>query len=135
MEFYHYLWFLFSIAAAPGALSAAERSYPTSEVRGRSQEDPMPKGSGQEELPHVRGQGQWLRVPDCDGTGMAERRYPASEVGGCDERSYPTSEVRGGSREEIPHAPSPEARGGVCLLAAVSEVSSFIPSLEAYVCL
>ena len=34
---------------------------------------------------------------------MAERRYPASEVGGCDERSYPTSEVRGGSREDQPH--------------------------------
>ena len=44
MEFYHYLWFLFSIAAAPGALSAAERNYPTSEVRGRSWEDPMPEG-------------------------------------------------------------------------------------------
>ena len=27
--------------AETGALSAAERSYPTSEVRGRSQEDPM----------------------------------------------------------------------------------------------
>ena len=27
-----------------GAHSAAERSYPTSEVRGRSQEDPMPEG-------------------------------------------------------------------------------------------
>ena len=27
-----------------GMLSAAERSYPTSEVRGRSQEDPMPEG-------------------------------------------------------------------------------------------
>ena len=47
------------------------------------------------------------------------------EVRGGDERSYPASEVRGGSREEIPHAPSPrpgvtggrsypttEARGG-----------------------
>ena len=30
--------------------SAAERSYPTSEVRGRSQEDPMPRGCGQEGL-------------------------------------------------------------------------------------
>ena len=39
------------------------------------------------------------RVPDCDGAGMAERSYPASEVGG------------GGSREELPHAPKPEARG------------------------
>ena len=27
-----------------GALSAAERSYPMSEVRGRSREDPMPEG-------------------------------------------------------------------------------------------
>ena len=27
-----------------GTHSAAERSYPTSEVRGRSQEDPMPEG-------------------------------------------------------------------------------------------
>ena len=37
--------------------SAAERSYLTSEVRGRSREDPMPKvrGSGQEEQPHVQG--------------------------------------------------------------------------------
>ena len=64
-------------------LSAAERSHPTSEVRGRSWEDPMPKGlrprgvtphprsgavaestrlrrcrNGLEELPPVRGQGQ-----------------------------------------------------------------------------
>ena len=48
-----------------------------------------------------------------------------SEVRGGEEKSYPTSEVRGGSREEIPHTPSPrpvaagrrsyptpEARGG-----------------------
>ena len=27
------------------------------------------------------------------------------------ERSYPTSEVRGSGREELPHAPKPEARG------------------------
>ena len=92
--------------------SSGERSHPTSEVRGRSREDPMPErrqprgvtprprlGSGEsatlqrckngrEELPRVRGQG-----------GAAERRYPASEV-------------RGGGWEELPHAPMPEARGG-----------------------
>ena len=51
---------------------------------------PCPKSSSQEELPHVRGQGQRPRVPDCDGAGTAER-------------SYPTSEVRGGGREELPH--------------------------------
>ena len=27
-------------------------------------------------------------------------------------RSYPASEVRGDGREELPHAPMPEARGG-----------------------
>ena len=43
-----------------------------------------------EELPHVRGQGQKLRVPGCDGAGMAER-------------SYPTSEVRGSGKKELPH--------------------------------
>ena len=33
--------------------------------------------------------------------------------GGAAERRYPTSEVRGGSQEELPHAPKPEAKGGV----------------------
>ena len=102
----------------------------------------MPKGGGQEELPHVQGQGRQPRVPGCDGAGTAERSYPASEVRGrsqeCQattvqewprgatphprpeavpERSHPTSEVRGGGershlapkargsgREEQPHA-------------------------------
>ena len=69
---------LCAAAAATGALSAAERSNPMSEVRGRSLEDPMPEGrrprgvtqrlrsgamaesarlqprrNSQEELPHV----------------------------------------------------------------------------------
>ena len=51
---------------------------------------PCPKGGGQEELPHVRGQGQWRRVPDFDGAGKAERSYPMSKVGGAAERIYPT---------------------------------------------
>ena len=42
-------------------------------------------------------------MPDCDGSGTAERCYPASEVRGGDERSYPASEVRGGGREDQPH--------------------------------
>ena len=45
---------------------------------------------GQEELPHVRGQGQCPRVPGCDGAGTTERSYSASEV-------------RGGGWEELPH--------------------------------
>ena len=84
-----------------------------SKVRGRSREDPMPEGQrprratprlrsgtearrtpcpkrgGQEELPHIRGQGQQPRVPGCDGTETAQR-------------SYPVSEVRGGGQEELP---------------------------------
>ena len=106
-----------------GTLSTAERSHPTFEVRGRSQEDPIPKGrqprgvtprprsgaearrtpypkgGGQEELPHVLGQGQQPRVADCDSAGMAERSYPASEA-------------RGDGWEELPHALTLEARGG-----------------------
>ena len=48
------------------ALSAAKRSYPTSEVRGRSQEDPIPEGqrprgvtgkNSQEELPQSKVRG------------------------------------------------------------------------------
>ena len=38
-------------------------------------------------------------MPDCDGAGTAERSYPASEVRGC-------------RQEELPHAPTPEAKGG-----------------------
>ena len=63
--------------SATGAHSAAERSYPTSEVRGRSREDPMPKG-------------RRPRVPGCNGTGTAKR-------------SYPTSKVRSGGQEDQPH--------------------------------
>ena len=58
---------------------AAERSYPTSEVRGGSEE----------ELSRVRGQGQRPRVPGCDSAGAAER-------------SYPKFKVRGGGGEEQP---------------------------------
>ena len=60
---------------ATGPLSVAERSYPTSEVRGSGPEcqvamaqdgqEELPKsevrGGGREELPCVRGQGQQLR--------------------------------------------------------------------------
>ena len=90
-------------AAATGELSAAERSYPTSEVRGRSREDPMPE--------RRRPRGVTPRPRSGWGEGAAERSYPASEVRGGVERSYPASEVRGGG-EELPNAPKPEARGG-----------------------
>ena len=108
-----------------GALSAAKRSHPTSEVRGRSREDPMPEGLRPRGVTPRPRSGQRRRVPDCDGAGTAKRSYPTSEIKGggreelptskvrcSDERSYPASEVRGGGREEIPHAPTPEAKGG-----------------------
>ena len=83
------------MAVATGALSAAVRSYPMSEVGAEAVRTPCPKGGGQEELPHVRGQEQRPRVPGCDGAGTAERSYPASKV-------------RGSGREELPHTPKPE---------------------------
>ena len=65
-----------------------------------------------EELPHVRGQGQWPRVPGCDGAGTAEKSYPSPRSGAEAERSYPESEVRGGGWEELQHVPTPKTRGG-----------------------
>ena len=64
-------------AQAASVLSAAERSYPTSEVRGRSREDSMPEGQ------QPRG------------------ATPRLRSGAAAERSYPTSEVRGSGREEL----------------------------------
>ena len=61
-----------------------------------------PKGGGQEELPHIRGQGQWPRVPGYDSAGTAESSYPSPRSGVVAGWSYPTSEVRGGGRDEQP---------------------------------
>ena len=67
--------------------STAERSHPTSEVRVRSQEDPMPEG----------------RQP--------RGATPRPRSGGAAQKRYPASEVRGGCWEELPHALTPKARG------------------------
>ena len=40
------------------------------------------KGGGQEELPHIRGQGQQPKVPGWEGPGTAKRSYPTYEVEG-----------------------------------------------------
>ena len=79
---------------------APKRSYPKSEVR----------GSGRE-YQTVTAQ-EWLRgaTPLLRSGGVAERRYPASEVRGGDERSYPTSEARGGGREDQPQAMAARAQ-------------------------
>ena len=62
------------------AKSVAERSYPTSEVRGRSREDPMPKGRRPRGVTARPRSGQRPRVLDCDGAGTAERSCPTSEI-------------------------------------------------------
>ena len=83
----------------------AKWSYPTSEVRGSSQEYQTEMA---QELP--RG-----ATPRPRSGGAAERRYPASEVrgGGREEIPYaPKPEARGSGQEELPHAPTPEAKGG-----------------------
>ena len=87
------------MAAATGSLSAAKRSYPTSEVRGRSREDPMPKGR------RLRGVTPLPRSGAVAKSSRLQRRRNGGE-------ELPKSEVRGGRREELPHAPTPKARGG-----------------------
>ena len=79
-----------SQAAATSALSPAERSYPMSEVRGQSWEDPMPEG-----LP-PRG------VAPCPRSGVAAKsaRLRLHRNG---REEPPTSEARGGGQEEQTH--------------------------------
>ena len=78
-------------AAATWALSTGERSYPTSEVRGRSREDPMP------ERWWPRGVTTHPRSgAAAESTRLRWRRNGREEL--------PQSEVRGGDREELPQA-------------------------------
>ena len=72
----------------------AKRSYPTSEVR----------GGGREELPRIRGQGQWPRgatprpgSSGCASTGVPRGAIPRSRSGGAAVRRYPSSKVRSSS--------------------------------------
>ena len=122
--------------ACNGVQSAAERSYPMSVVRGRSQDNPVPEGrwqrgvtpclrsgaaaesarlqrcrNSQEELPHVRGQGQRPIVAGCDGAGTAERSYPASEVRGDGREEPPCAQGQGRRPGETTTLP----RSGGCL--------------------
>ena len=70
---------------------------------------PCPKGGSQEELPHVRGQGQWPRVPDCVGAETVERSYPETEVSGGGLEEIPS--IRGQGRRLGGATPRPHARG------------------------
>ena len=96
---------LSTMAAATGTLSAAERSYPTSEVRGRSREDPMPNG-------------RWPRgsTPQPRSGAAARRSYPMPPrpgPGAVAERSNPMPEARGGGWEDQPHTMAARAQEGL----------------------
>ena len=86
----------------PAHLARLREATPSLRSGAEARRTPCPKGSGQEELPYVRGQGQWPRVPGCDGAGTAKRSYPSPRSGVAAGQSYLTSEVRGSSREELP---------------------------------
>ena len=77
---------------------------------------PCPKGSGQEELPQVQGQGRWPRGDtQCPRSGAMTRGVtPRLRSGAAAGRRYPTplSLSPGLAWKELPHAPTPEARGG-----------------------
>ena len=88
----------------PVHLARARGATPRPRSGAEAGRTPCPKGGGQEELPCVRGQGRWPRVPGCHGAGTAERSYPASKVRCGDESSCPASKVRGGSQDELHHA-------------------------------
>ena len=82
--------------AATGELSAAKRSYPTSEVRGRSREDPMPKGRRPRGVTPLPRSGAVAKSSRLQRRRNGGEELPKSEVRGGHERSYPTSEVGGG---------------------------------------
>ena len=89
----------------------AERNHPMSEVRGRSREDPMPKGQRPRGVtPRLRS-GAVAQAATAQDQPRGAILHPRSGVGVA-ERSYPTSKVTGDGREELPHAPKAEARGG-----------------------
>ena len=60
---------------------------------------------------------QWLRVPGCDGAGMAKRSYPTPEVrGGGGEEQHPVQGVVAvwaqNGLEELLHVQGRRVRGG-----------------------
>ena len=110
----------------PAHLARLREATPSLRSGAEARRTPCPKGGGQEELPHVQGQGQRPTVPGCNSTGMAERIYPVCEVKGGGREELSRVQVRGGIERITlrpgqswqlggatprPHAPMPEARG------------------------
>ena len=78
-------------ADVTGAFSVGGRDwrYPTSEVRGRSREDPMPERR------------------------QAKKSHPTSEVRGCGREEQPTPEARGVDERSYPELPPAPAQEGL----------------------
>ena len=90
--------------------SRAERSYPASEATGCSHHlQWFWSPSKILELPHVRGQGQWPRVPGCHSAGTAERS--ASKVRGCGQEE--PLHAQGQGRQPGGATPRPRSSGCV----------------------
>ena len=88
------------------ALGAAERSYPTSEVRGRSREDPVPEGRQPRGVtPHPRSGASGREYQAVTAQEQPRGATPCPRSGAVARRSYPMSQVRGGSLEELPSVP------------------------------
>ena len=90
-------------AAATGALGVAERSYPMSEVRGRSWEDPMTEWRRPRGVTPRRRSGAVAESARLRGRRNSRKELSQSEVRGGGREELPQSEVRGGSQEEQPH--------------------------------
>ena len=125
--------------------SATERSYPTSEVRGRSSEDLVPEGrwprgvtpsqrsgaeaksarlrqrrSTREELPHVPGQGRWPggATRSLKPGAVAEMSNPSPRNGGCTGSGGPKGAIprsRSGGAA-VRRYPSSKVRSSGCTL-------------------
>ena len=77
--------------------ASAKRSYPMPKLR----------GSSQEEVPHVQGQGGQEEIPHVQGQGGREE---LPHVQGAAGRSYQTPKLRDSCREELPHVQGKKQR-------------------------
>ena len=89
------------ITSATSAFSAG--GYPTSEVRSRSREDPMPERKRPRGVIPRRRSGAAAKSARLRWRRNSQEELPSLRSGAAAGRSYPTPEARGGSWEEQPH--------------------------------
>ena len=81
----------------------AERSYLTSEVRGRSWEDPMPEGQRPRGVTPRPRSGAAAESARLQWRRNGREELPKSEARGSGQEEIPVSKVRGSIPEELPH--------------------------------